>query len=97
MPCCLNATANPTLRRIFDMRALAVIRVVYMKTTLLMLCCFAPLLVCGCAASHCDTAREPVRPTKASYDPASDITTLEGGGFTWYMKGNVTNLVVTPK
>ncbi|MDA7500231.1 hypothetical protein N8487_00520 [bacterium] len=34
---------------------------------------------------------------QSSYDPAKDTPTIETDGYTWQLKGKVTNVVVTPK
>lgn len=60
--------------------------------------CVAALLLLGCSSSRCCSKCSPsASGQRYSYDPVKDMTTIEKDGFTWYLKGNVTNLVLTPK
>ncbi len=66
-----------------------------MKTTLFLILCSASVLVSGCTSSHRSSAASSV--SRTSYDPAKDVTTIEKDGYTWQLKGPVTNAVLTPK
>ena len=71
-----------------------------MKFTLLLVLGCTALLIAGCATAPghcCAPASQPSGAGHTSYDPATDVTTIEKGGYTWFLKGNVTNLVLTPK
>lgn len=62
------------------------------------LVCFASLLLLGCSSSRCCSKCSPTAGgQQTSYDPVKDVTTIEKDGYTWKVKGNLTNVVVTPK
>ena len=68
-----------------------------MKIILLSVLCFCSLLLAGCTSSSCKTCKStsPAATAKSSvYDPATDTTTIKNGVYTWYLKGNQTNLML---
>jgi hypothetical protein len=72
-----------------------------MKTRLtLTIFCSAAMLMSGCGTpeTHISLADlHPASPGSASYDPVKNITTIENGGFSWYLGGNVTNVMLYPE
>ena len=71
-----------------------------MKIILFSVLCFCSLLLAGCTSSSCKTcmSTSPAAATKSSvYDSAKDTTTIKNGGYSWYLKGNQTNVLFEPR
>ena len=68
-----------------------------MKIRLVSVLFFCSLLLAGCTSSSCKSCKStsPAATTKSSvYDPATDTTTIKNGGYSWYLKGNHTNMML---
>lgn len=70
-----------------------------MKSLLMVFSCGAVTLISGCSTSppqaSATTCGAPAR-NGATYDPINNVTAVSTNGFTYYVRGNVTNLVVNP-
>jgi hypothetical protein len=67
-----------------------------MRIRLLLVLCFCSLLLAGCVSSSCKSCKStsPEATKSSVYDPATDTTTVKNGGYTWYLKGNQTNVML---
>lgn len=54
-------------------------------------------MLVGCASNEHGTEHSNnAAGQQSSYDPTTDTTTIENQGYTWRLKGNVTNVMMTP-
>ena len=54
----------------------------------------------GCASSSREAGKSTSSATASRsqvYDPATDTTTIKNGGYTWFVKGNQTNMMFEAK
>ncbi len=68
----------------------------FMKTLWFPTFCVLALLAFGCASKPSDQVPTGQGVASYTYDVANDVTTVEQGGYTWMIKGNVTNVVANP-
>jgi hypothetical protein len=73
-----------------------------MKTALMIVLSASVMLISGCATSTTRFAyaiNTPASGQSVSYDPVKDMTTVSNSndGFTWYLRGNATNVMLSPR